>query len=132
MILTITFFFYYFYRNLLFPTIIYADRYIKKRGQLPGTRDLFNLLLTSALVAVKMWEDCGVNFKTVLKYTGITRKQICSMERQFLGALEYSLFLSAEDVIEFVTKTREENSNYNHQYNNNNTNTATTHPSSSG
>lgn len=86
--------------NLLLSTVFYADRFVKRRGvKLEEPRKAFLVLLISALVTIKMWEDFEVKTETLERYTGISKKQITVLERQFLGVLEYSLFCSYEDMV---------------------------------
>jgi hypothetical protein len=86
--------------NLLLSTVFYADRFVKRRGvKLEEPRKAFLVLLISALVTIKMWEDFEVKTETLERYTGISKKQISVLERQFLGVLEYSLFSSYEEMV---------------------------------
>jgi len=88
--------------NLLLSVVFYADRFVKKRGvKLEEPRKAFLVLLISALVTIKMWEDFEVKTETLERYTGISKKQISVLERQFLGVLEYSLIFSYEDMVSF-------------------------------
>lgn len=88
--------------NLLVSTVFYADRFVKKRGvKLEEPRKAFLVLLISALVTIKMWEDFEVKTETLERFTGISKKQLSVLERQFLGVLEYSLFVSYEDMVSF-------------------------------
>lgn len=86
--------------NLLVSTVFYADRFVKRRGvKLEESRKAFLVLLISALVTIKMWEDFEVKTESLERFTGISRKQIAVLERQFLGVLEYSLFYSHEEML---------------------------------
>jgi len=88
--------------NLLLSTVFYADRFVKKRGvKLEEPRKAFLVLLISALVTIKMWEDFEVKTETLERFTGISKKQISVLERQFLGVLEYSLIFSYEEMVSF-------------------------------
>jgi len=96
---------YHYKRNLLVPTLIYADKYVQKCGPVADMRDAFLLLLISAMVTVKMWEDWGISSGVVEEFVGISRKQLREMERKFLAALDYSLFLSEEEIQQFKERT---------------------------
>jgi len=86
--------------NLLISAVFYADRFVKRRGvKLEESRKAFLVLLISALVTIKMWEDFEVKTESLERFTGISRKQISILERQFLGVLEYSLFYSYEEMM---------------------------------
>lgn len=88
--------------NLLLSAVFYADRFVQRRGvKLEEPRKAFLVLLISALVTIKMWEDFEVKTETLERYTGISKKQISVLERQFLGVLEYSLFYSYEEMVSF-------------------------------
>jgi len=88
--------------NLLISTVFYADRFVKKRGvKLEEPRKAFLVLLISALVTIKMWEDFEVKTETLERFTGISKKQLSILERQFLGVLEYSLFCSCDEMLSF-------------------------------
>jgi len=87
--------------NLLVPTLIYADQYVSKTGPVQSIKQLFLLLLVSSLQAVKMWEDWGTDSLLVEEITGITRKQVATVEKIFLATLDYSLYLSSEQIASF-------------------------------
>jgi len=88
--------------NLLLSAVFYADRFVKRRGvKLEEPRKAFLVLLISALVTIKMWEDFEVKTETLERFTGISKKQISVLERQFLGVLEYSLIFTYEDMVSF-------------------------------
>jgi len=88
--------------NLLLSAVFYADRFVKRRGvKLEEPRKAFLVLLISALVSIKMWEDFEVKTETLQRYTGISKKQLAVLERQFLGVLEYSLCYSYEEMVSF-------------------------------
>jgi hypothetical protein len=88
--------------NLLLSAVFYADRFVQRRGvKLEEPRKAFLVLLISALVTIKMWEDFEVKTETLQRYTGISKKQISVLERQFLGVLEYSLCYSYEEMVSF-------------------------------
>jgi len=88
--------------NLLLSAVFYADRFVKRRGvKLEEPRKAFLVLLISALVTIKMWEDFEVKTETLERFTGISKKQISVLERQFLGVLEYSLIFSYEEMVSF-------------------------------
>jgi len=89
---------YKFGSNLLLAAVIYADKFVQKQGSITENQ-LFNLLMISSIIAVKYWEDYGdFDFKTLEYVSGIPKKTISTMERTFLGTLDYSLFLSATDI----------------------------------
>ncbi len=66
---------YRYMKNLLLPTVIYADKFVKKGG-LVKECEVFRLLLISAVVTVKFWEDCGIDVELVEAVSGISKKEI--------------------------------------------------------
>jgi len=88
--------------NLLISTVFYADRFVKRRGvKLEESRKAFLVLLISALVTIKMWEDFEVKTETLERFTGISKKQLSVLERQFLGVLDYTLIFTYEEMVSF-------------------------------
>jgi len=92
---------YRYQKTLLFPTLIYADKFIQIDGPVSSDR-IFHLLLISALVAVKMWEDTGIDMDLISQVSGLPKKEISDMERNFLEKLEYKLFLTDKDLASFT------------------------------
>ncbi len=58
----------------------------------------------AAIVTVKMWEDYGINASIVEDVLGIPRKKLKDMERRFLRALNFELFITDQAMEEFVSK----------------------------
>lgn len=94
---------YRYKKNLLLPTILYADKYVQNGGIIHESK-IFHLLLTSANLTVKFWEDCGIDTDLVAEVTGLTKKQISTMERVFLSTINYNLYLSSEDIEQWRAK----------------------------
>ncbi|PRP87674.1 hypothetical protein PROFUN_02374 [Planoprotostelium fungivorum] len=91
---------YRYKKHLLLPTLIYTDRFIKREGSIPAS-SLFRLLLTSAMVTIKFWEDWGIDSAIVSEVTNIPKDDLSAWERRFLAAIDYSLFISDEHVERF-------------------------------
>eukprot|EP01119_Soliformovum_irregulare_P004421 TRINITY_DN15414_c0_g1_i1.p1 TRINITY_DN15414_c0_g1~~TRINITY_DN15414_c0_g1_i1.p1 ORF type:complete len:196 (+),score=38.29 TRINITY_DN15414_c0_g1_i1:326-913(+) len=98
---------YRFTKTLLLPTIIYADKFVQSSGLLDSTQ-IFHLLLISSLVATKFWEDTGADMNLASYISGISKKEICDMERTFLKSIDFALFIDQEDVDEFENRPRGE------------------------
>lgn len=93
-------------KKLILPTFIYVDRFIQKHGHIEY-KNLFNILLVSALVTLKFWEeDSGVDMNLTSYVSGIPVKEITALERDFLGKIDYSLFLSPTDVEQWTKNVR--------------------------
>eukprot|EP01114_Cavostelium_apophysatum_P009210 TRINITY_DN22301_c0_g1_i1.p1 TRINITY_DN22301_c0_g1~~TRINITY_DN22301_c0_g1_i1.p1 ORF type:complete len:184 (+),score=32.34 TRINITY_DN22301_c0_g1_i1:184-735(+) len=92
---------YHFKSNLLLPSVIYADKYVHTVGTLDRDQ-VFHLLLTSALVAIKFWEDEGVDIELTCEIFGIDRKYFVQLEKDFLITLDYELMLSTKDIETFA------------------------------
>lgn len=87
--------------QLLWPTIIYADKYVRSGGALQAAY-LFHLLMCSALIACKFWEDkCIVDEDTVVNFCGISKRQMALWEVNFLKQINYCLILSVSDLLNF-------------------------------
>lgn len=91
---------YHFKKNLLFPSLIYATKFVTKVGKVRREK-VFHLLLISALVTVKFWEDTGVDLELTSEVFGIDKTDIIEMEKTFLAKIDYSLMLSTKDVDSF-------------------------------
>jgi hypothetical protein len=76
---------------------------VKKTGQI-ATSQVFQVLLISALITVKFWEDYGIDAQLVEEVVGIPARDINLMEMTFLRVIEWSLYLSEEDIEQFKNK----------------------------
>jgi len=80
-------------KELLAPTLINAEKYVNNVGKLQGEDDLLNLLLVSALVTSKFWGDDGwIELDTIAEVSGKSKLEICKLERNFLGKIDYNLY----------------------------------------
>eukprot|EP01116_Phalansterium_solitarium_P009190 TRINITY_DN23231_c0_g1_i1.p1 TRINITY_DN23231_c0_g1~~TRINITY_DN23231_c0_g1_i1.p1 ORF type:complete len:190 (-),score=31.63 TRINITY_DN23231_c0_g1_i1:694-1263(-) len=92
----------YSFSAILFPMLIYAERYIKKTRPLKRP-ELFPMLVVAACLALKMWEDYGPDLDLTVKVCGISKRFISDLERTILETFEYRLLISTEDVEKFKT-----------------------------
>jgi len=92
---------YKFPRHMFVPVVIYANRFVSKYGI--KHNQLFNLLLTSTLIAMKFWDDTtpitNARIADAFRYS-ISEVRI--MEMRFLKGLDYSLSLTSDDVKMFI------------------------------
>jgi len=96
---------YHYKKNLFWPTIIYADKFIRSSNPVQEDQ-LFQLILISALITVKFWEDTGVDADLASYVSGLSKKQISDFERKFLKQIDYSLLLSNDDIQSFRAPTQ--------------------------
>jgi len=87
-------------QHFLLPIMLYADKFVKKSGLIEQDHVL-NLLLISTVVTVKFWVDTGVDVDVTSYVSGIPKKTISLMERNFLSIIDYALYLSAQDIESF-------------------------------
>lgn len=90
----------HFKKDLLFPTVIYADRYVKNHGLLEHS-EVFHHLLISALIAIKFWQDFGVDMDLTAHVSGISKDELSQKERDFLSTIDYRLFLSTTEIEQY-------------------------------
>jgi len=92
---------YKFPRHMFIPVILYANRFVSKYGI--KHNQLFNLLLTSSLVAMKFWDDTtpitNTRIADAFRYS---TNEVRIMEMRFLKGLDYSLSLTTDEVKMFI------------------------------
>jgi len=92
---------YKFPRHMFVPVVLYADRFVGKYGI--KHNQLFNLLLTSTLIAMKFWDDTTpITNKRVADAFRYTTSEVRIMEQRFLKGLDYSLSLTADELKFFI------------------------------
>jgi len=92
---------YKFPRHMFIPVILYANRFVSKYGI--KHNQLFNLLLTSTLIAMKFWDDTTpITNARVADAFRYSINEVRIMEMRFLKGLDYSLSLSTDDVKLFI------------------------------
>jgi len=92
---------YKFPRHMFIPVVQYADRFVRKYGI--KHNQLFNLLLTSTLVAMKFWDDTTpITNKRVADAFRYTPAEVRIMEQRFLKGLDYSLSLTSDEIKFFI------------------------------
>jgi hypothetical protein len=92
---------YKFPRHMFIPVILYANRFVSKYGI--KHNQLFNLLLTSSLVAMKFWDDTTpVTNSRVADAFRYSIQEVRIMEMRFLKGLDYSLSLTTDEVKMFI------------------------------
>jgi hypothetical protein len=92
---------YRFPRHMFIPVILYANRFVSKYGI--KHNQLFNLLLTSTLVAMKFWDDTTpITNARVADAFRYSVNEVRIMEMRFLKGLDYSLSLCTDEVKMFI------------------------------
>jgi len=91
---------YDFKKDFVKAVIIYGDTYIMNASKI-STGHLFKLLLISSVVAVKFWEDSGIDLDLCSYVFGISKKEISSMEKHFLCTINFKLQITSEDLVNF-------------------------------
>jgi len=92
-------------KHLIVPTVIYVDRFIGLTGKTDYPH-IFNWLLISSLVTIKFWgeDEFDVDYNLTSFVSGISLRDIVKLEREFLGGLQYTLYLRHTDIEEWVVK----------------------------
>jgi len=92
---------YRFPRHMFIPVVLYANRFVTKYGI--KHNQLFNLLLTSSLVAMKFWDDTtpitNTRIADAFRYSP---SEVRIMEVRFLKGLNYSFSLTTDEVRMFI------------------------------
>eukprot|EP01117_Protostelium_nocturnum_P007141 TRINITY_DN2560_c0_g1_i1.p1 TRINITY_DN2560_c0_g1~~TRINITY_DN2560_c0_g1_i1.p1 ORF type:complete len:205 (-),score=54.81 TRINITY_DN2560_c0_g1_i1:595-1209(-) len=83
--------------HFLLPIMLYADKFVKRSGLIEQDHVL-NLLLISTVVTVKFWVDTGVDIDVTAYVSGIPKKTISLMERNFLSIIDYALYLTPQEI----------------------------------
>jgi len=92
---------YKFPRHMFVPIVMYAHKFVTKYGI--KHNQLFNLLLTSTMVAMKFWDDTTpVTNLRIAETFRYSLGEVRIMEQRFLKGLDYSFSLTVNDVKLFV------------------------------
>lgn len=92
---------YKFPRHMFVPIVMYAHKFVTKYGI--KHNQLFNLLLTSTMVAMKFWDDTTpVTNLRIAETFRYSLQEVRIMEQRFLKGLDYSFSLTTNDVKLFV------------------------------
>jgi len=83
--------------EVLFHIVVYANKYITYRRKEPFP-SLVVLLSIATLVAVKFWNDSGVDNSLLARIVGKKVASINRLERRFLQGIGYELYPSPEMV----------------------------------
>ena len=76
--------------ELLVPVLNYTSKFVTRRGA--RLADLFNLMLTAAVVAMKtVGPDNQTPMAEIASVSGTPVEQLQSMEREFLGVIDWQL-----------------------------------------
>jgi hypothetical protein len=86
--------------HLLMPALIYVERYFMILKKI-NDQFIFDLFMTSVILAIKMWHDQIITNATYSKLFDIPTHILCYNELNFLHAVDYDLLLCEEDVRKF-------------------------------
>jgi len=88
-------------RCLLLPVIISSDKFVSKCGIKHS--QIFNLLLISVIVNLKFWDDEPyLSNSEVSDIFGYNKRDFNNMEKWFLSALGYNLFISKKEIGKYM------------------------------
>jgi cyclin-like protein len=80
------------------PTFLYVNRFVQTYGKI-RRKDVVELLMISAGISLKMYNDGGVNSEQFLYCTGLSGKDANLMERNFLSTVQFNLFIDPSEMI---------------------------------
>lgn len=89
----------HFDKQLLVATMIYIEKFVKRHGALQFS-DIYNVLIVASIITMKFWaeEQYRVDMDLTSYVSGIPKKQISTLERIFLGTIDYALFLDSSAI----------------------------------
>jgi len=94
---------YRFPASMIIPIMIYADKFAIKQGI--KHEQLFYLMLSSAMVCIKFWDDTtSLKNSAIAQAFNYSLKSVNSIERNFLKGLEYDLSLSTPEMMDYIEK----------------------------
>jgi len=92
---------YRFPASMIIPILMYADKFALKQGI--KHEQLFYLMLSSAMVCIKFWDDTtSLRNSAIAQAFNYSLKSVNSIERNFLKGLEYNLALSTPEVVLYI------------------------------
>lgn len=92
---------YKFPKYMIIPVMMYADKFAQKQGIKHD--QLFYLVLASTIVCIKFWDDnTSLKNSSVAQSFNYSLKSVNSIERNFLKGVDYSLSLSASDMLKYI------------------------------
>ncbi|KAF2070132.1 hypothetical protein CYY_008545 [Polysphondylium violaceum] len=95
--------------TVLYLIIYSSDRFVERTGI--NHHQIFNLLLTSAIVNLKFWnETIYIQNKTIADIFSFSVKDLNTMERRFLYGLDYNLCVTPNELDFFLKKIKKSNS----------------------
>jgi hypothetical protein len=93
----------HFNETFLLATVLLVEKFVERNGPIRQVH-LFDVLLISTLVTVKMWEDCRISNHRAAAIIGIPLQTINQMERVFLGKIDYCLYISNSQLQSFKAR----------------------------
>jgi len=89
--------------HLLLPALIYVERYFRVLGSI-SYQYVFDLFLTSVVLAIKFWHDPVISNVTFAKIFDIPTTVLTYNELNFLYAVDYKLVLDEEEIRVFAAR----------------------------
>jgi len=86
--------------HLMIPALIYTERYFTILRRI-NDQFIFDLFMTSVVLAIKFWHDQIITNVTYSKMFDILTHILCYNELNFLHAVDYDLNLEEDDVRQF-------------------------------
>ena len=97
------------YKSWIMPWLLYTRIFLSNCDlACRPARDIFEIVLVGALITVKFWNDFEVCNRDAAKLFQIPMSIITSIERQFLSALDYNLYLPPSSMDDFKAWLRTE------------------------
>ncbi len=85
------------FSEILLSALVYGTRVVNSKGHITSDQ-VMNHLALGLLLATKMLEDEGIDLDFVSAILELSKKHICRMERQFLQALDYNLYIPQQQL----------------------------------
>ncbi|KAM9975833.1 hypothetical protein ACTFIW_013225 [Dictyostelium discoideum] len=93
--------------STLYLIIYSSDRFVERTGI--NHHQIFNLLLTSAIVNLKFWnESLYIQNKTIADIFSFSVKDLNTMERRFLYGLDYNLCVTPNELELFINSLKKQ------------------------
>ncbi|KAN0025111.1 hypothetical protein ACTFIV_009527 [Dictyostelium citrinum] len=93
--------------STLYLILYSSDRFVERTGI--NHHQIFNLLLTSAIVNLKFWnESLYIQNKTIADIFSFSVKDLNTMERRFLYGLDYNLCVTPHELDLFINSLKKQ------------------------
>ena len=82
--------------NCFIIALVYIDRLIETRNVILSTLNVHRLLITSIMLATKVYDDEFYKNSYYAKLGGVSTQEMNSLELEFLGLMNFDFFVSVE------------------------------------